>query len=142
MTADDAVGRVSSLRADRYVRPGRYSVWVWSRRAWFYLDQDRVITPDGILFVANAPGGTWIREIGPDAFNQSVTSWYYDGTGGDNDNDGLAASTPIKNIRELWLRCLGGTDDVTINLAAPLSDAESTLLSLLTAGDPRQWSTP
>lgn len=141
---DKAFSRTNLLATANPSNSGRDAAWIWSRRAWFYWDRDNVATADGIRVISDAAGGRWIREQRPDSYCQTVTDWYYDAAAGSNDNDGLTAATPIKDIAELLLRVgpdSGGVvTPVTLHLAAPLTDSEGDLFSLLTSGL-RQWST-
>lgn len=104
----DSVANVAGLTAvdDTDVPDGTSKV---VRSVWdtFTLDKtDTTSVVDGITVVATASGtGRWLRDEQPvSTLWVDQTTWYVDGTAGDDENDGLTSGTAIASMAELVRR--------------------------------------
>jgi len=99
-------------------------------RARYYYDKQCTAAVDGLFVVDVAGGGgRLLRIAGGDPHWQQQLAWYIDpdGThGGDDENDGLTASTPIRSMREWRARIQGAyyTSSALIHALSGTSDLD------------------
>lgn len=111
LAAVDVTGYTTTSRPIQFVR---------TLRAWFYLDKTSALTADGITIVTALGGtGRWIRlQFNGDLAWQLQTTWYWNPSTGDDENDGATSGTAFKTHEEFFRRTNGLNMGATIIVLA------------------------